>query len=1121
MIRKYRIAFSILVFLFLVLPFVRHAVQLEKSPDSSCKMSAIKNGFKIKWSGIKFYVTGGGRLSEPMCFKKEGKIFSIVRVPNPYERIFKRPIHELQGHEWKIGKRDKNTIIEVSERVLNKLKCRDEILKIKRKGKGIVVESCLPAVLVNECRAKKIPPDVQCLLREGESIYLGKIGMKLSLRKERGLLPGKIGKLTRLFPFENLILEVDQITNEKPVLASLKTQEGIIYPLKEGENSFLPVNNLFPLLPPSDYQSGRDIFLEKLIDEGDYFINKDGFYVPKIKGNSAKMAKKLGHWNYFKKQLNVLNKALGEGGIYSRLPCFRVSIEMKQSKKEPKFGEGMKWFYKALPAVGWKTSKKFTGWIEAEKKGNLICGEKWSPHFSGVRKRYFKSLFTLESKPEKVSLKVSPNAFLFINGLPTGSGQDALKSLKIGKNIISARVETKGMGKPNGILKIGNELIIKIYRRTIRKFPNIKRKGGVISDRDGFSLPRLEVLDGNTIFRDGDEIELPAHLVFTNRKTFNFLIGRRKYSVNIYDRNLRTRYFTYIRGNPHFKFGDLIVTDGKILGIFRRKKANLKIKIKGDYFFKIKNEKLFIKSKNEERKVEDGETFKLESLIFRFVKNRRGEISFPCHGLKGWKRCYSSIYSGLSSIIGMSGTAARGIEWSYSKLLSNPGAEIKLTIDDDLQELTNDILEEEILKLKRSEEGRTKSLRLRIEKYHRELERLRSSYKMVRKGKTAARIFSLEKDLKKLDLKYKKLKNPFYEGAILLMNQDGEIISAATYPYVPLRRKRINRALKKGGGLGLLNRCWMETYNPGSTFKLVDFIAFLERENPYVKKILRGFPFYGKGSENLRGKKLLNGEKINFDLRNFRREKIKYRRCSIEEAFANSYNVYFAYTILHSYIPALNGRVLAFFPVSLFRKRFPLLDLAEKLGFNRRYELSGGAPKPIFTAKSVFPLNAYKRSEIAHYSIGQAGLRATPLQLALIALSVYRKGVFVEPILIKEMKTRGVNIKIRNKKTRVFSRRTAYKLERAMNLVVREGTASSVFKNWPLRAKIFAKTGTAETSLYKDNSIFVGFFKLNRGKAVIFAVVLPRSGIGGKIAAPITKRLIESYIYYRERKREF
>ena len=103
-------------------------------------------------------------------------------------------------------------------------------------------------------------------------------------------------------------------------------------------------------------------------------------------------------------------------------------------------------------------------------------------------------------------------------------------------------------------------------------------------------------------------------------------------------------------------------------------------------------------------------------------------------------------------------------------------------------------------------------------------------------------------------------------------------------------------------------------------------------------------------------------------------------------------------------------------------------------------------------------------------------------------------------------------------KRKIFAFSYADQIKAAMKDVVLTGSAETVFKKMREGRVFYAKTGTAETEFYKDNSLFIGFVQFKDMSHIIFSVIVPRSGIGAKVAGKLTETIIKEIILHEEKK---
>ena len=284
----------------------------------------------------------------------------------------------------------------------------------------------------------------------------------------------------------------------------------------------------------------------------------------------------------------------------------------------------------------------------------------------------------------------------------------------------------------------------------------------------------------------------------------------------------------------------------------------------------------------------------------------------------------------------------------------------------------------------------------------------------------------------------------------------------------------------------LLNRAIAMSYPPGSTFKIVTATAALESGaagpgTTYPNPVELTLP----GSTST--------------IRNFDR-----RRCgssatiSLAEAFAVSCNTTFGM-------------------IGLELDPGDLVDAAGSFGFGL------DVPFEFETLISVMPPASSFADDapaLAQSAIGQRDVRATPLQMALVAAGVANGGWIMSPYLIsEEFNSDGVVTASTSPVgwQRAMSPSTADVLADLMERVVTSGTGSRAAVPG---IRIAGKTGTAEVPDEAPHAWFVGFGPVGArpGTPQIAIAVLVESGgdlgdngTGGTVAAPIAQEVLLAF----------
>lgn len=188
----------------------------------------------------------------------------------------------------------------------------------------------------------------------------------------------------------------------------------------------------------------------------------------------------------------------------------------------------------------------------------------------------------------------------------------------------------------------------------------------------------------------------------------------------------------------------------------------------------------------------------------------------------------------------------------------------------------------------------------------------------------------------------------------------------------------------------------------------------------------------------------------------------------------------------------------------------PILDTMTRLGFGRAITMelntaSGQLPSPVELTNN---------RALAEMAIGQGTLLVTPLQMAAAVASIANEGVWNEPYLVaKGNKTPGTgHLETFRQGERVMTKGAANMIAAAMVQAAVKGTAKSAA---PVGMRIAGKTGTAENAAGPPHAWFIGFAPATKPQIAI-AIVVEHGGSGGASAAPIARRVFESFISLQE-----
>jgi peptidoglycan glycosyltransferase len=198
-----------------------------------------------------------------------------------------------------------------------------------------------------------------------------------------------------------------------------------------------------------------------------------------------------------------------------------------------------------------------------------------------------------------------------------------------------------------------------------------------------------------------------------------------------------------------------------------------------------------------------------------------------------------------------------------------------------------------------------------------------------------------------------------------------------------------------------------------------------------------------------------------------------------------------------------------------------LLDFAHRFGFEHSIDVPGlGASfstvdndvgKPL-ASRSI----AKTKSNLARTAFGQAQVRATPLQMALVAAGIANGGAVMQPHLVDGWMTPNGHWISRTPARVLFhtrlSKQTIDGLHDIMRAAATYGWARGARVN-ALNADpgVAAKTGSAEWSAQRDaaHSWLIGYFPTEAPR-IALALVVERGGLAPIVATRIARRVFAS-----------
>ena len=332
------------------------------------------------------------------------------------------------------------------------------------------------------------------------------------------------------------------------------------------------------------------------------------------------------------------------------------------------------------------------------------------------------------------------------------------------------------------------------------------------------------------------------------------------------------------------------------------------------------------------------------------------------------------------------------------------------------------------------------------------------------------------------------------EMSVIVMNpQNGEIMAMVNYPEFNLNEPFT--LIEEMGADGtesadkkqeLLNRMWRnpcisDTYEPGSTFKIITAAAALE-----------------EGVVSLTDQFYCPGYKLVEDRRIRCAKTSGHGAETFETGIMNSCNPVFI---------ELGERL----GVENYYKYFKQFGLTQKTGI----DLPGEAATIMHKQENVGPV------ELATISFGQS-FQITPIQLVTTVSSIINGGTRITPhfgVEVRETDGTLVETFSYDKREEICSGETSETMQYLLEKVVSEGGG----KNAKIEGyAIGGKTATSQTlprSEHRYISSFLGFAPADDPKVLVIAIINNPKGTyyGGLIAAPVVKEIMENILPYLDK----
>lgn len=445
-------------------------------------------------------------------------------------------------------------------------------------------------------------------------------------------------------------------------------------------------------------------------------------------------------------------------------------------------------------------------------------------------------------------------------------------------------------------------------------------------------------------------------------------------------------------------------------------------------------------------------------IIQRNVEKNIGEkiIEYNLPGVKvdeAYKRYYpyGELASKVLGFTGGDGQGILGMEVKYDKYITGINGKIKTYTDARGRELS-DAKEEIILPIQGD------SLKCTLD------------YNIQKYCQQAAETTYIKKEAESV--------------SIIAMNpQNGEIYAMVDYPEYNLEKPFEYNGKSVKTNMDILNmmwrnRCINDTYEPGSTFKIITTAAALE-ENLISEKE----HFYCRGYITVGDRRIRCHKTTGHGSENF------------VEAIENSCNPVFI---------ELGQRI----GVKRYYNYFKKFNLMEKTGIDLP-----GEGKTIMHKKENMG-----QVELATVSFGQS-FQITPVRLMSTVSSLINGGKVITPHVGYSIVDCNGNEKRKfefDAKGNICKKETSKELRKLLEMVVSEGTGN---KAKVTGYEIGGKTATSQTLPRTENKYiasFLGFAPAKNPKMMVLVIIRNPSGIyyGGTIAAPVAGDIFDEILPY-------
>ncbi len=352
-----------------------------------------------------------------------------------------------------------------------------------------------------------------------------------------------------------------------------------------------------------------------------------------------------------------------------------------------------------------------------------------------------------------------------------------------------------------------------------------------------------------------------------------------------------------------------------------------------------------------------------------------------------------------------------------------------------------------------------------------------------------------------------------YDGSVVVLERDtGRVLAMASSPgfdpniFDPdnANSSQMLAALNSNQEQPLINRPAQGAYPLGSAFKPITFSAALESglylpettydcQYDFSELVSLGGPILHDWTWEHCQDRLAAGKQCNTS------DSTPSGLLTLQEGLMRSCNPYFWHIGLDLFNNDRAGDI-----ASMARE----FGLGAPTGIGVIAEATGNIPVP------NQPVDA------TNEAIGQGNVLVTPLQVARFVAAIGNGGTLYRPQLIEKIQpVNGAPIsafKAEATGTLPLRSDNLAALQQAMQMVVKNPLGTAYYTMLGLNFPLAGKTGTAQSGNPKPHAWFIGYTmdEQSSGKPdIAIAVMLENAGEGADFAAPVFRRLVETYYY--------